>query len=449
MMHSKTCTPRRMACRYAARSGLRFFPLGPLPLGVWWMIAALLAPSPALAAGEHKIAMTALRAGEGATDKLAASLSDAVVAEVRRGGRTIITHDEVATILGHEAQKQLLSCDDASCYADLSGALGADELMTGSVAKLGTSWVVHLQRIDLGSVKVVAQADRRLKDASLDDLLDALPGLTQEVVSAVPKSGEPTSTALPRGDGQKPSPRAELPLEDLEETKGLTLFKKGKHYLALNLSQKNRSPVFFGDGKRFFKQHTAGSGRNGENFSITIWDPRYRDGYMRGVDHKDGVTTARCGDDQPPLEPLSKSAQDKILRAAKFFRPAWTRAAVAIASDDQGGYIVVDQAREPRSNTDFRLYAGTRGAFSYLPVTDYTRSDRKEVFLTAKGQLVLDTNPNGKAIAYWTSGAARRELTPLSIFEAAPRVYGELGVYDGAPLGTFCDPLHPSNPGQR
>lgn len=62
-------------------------------------------------------------------------------------GVRVTTKNEISSLLGFERQKELLGCsaESTSCFAELGGALGVDGVITGSVGKVGQSFVVTLK----------------------------------------------------------------------------------------------------------------------------------------------------------------------------------------------------------------------------------------------------------------------------------------------------------------
>jgi hypothetical protein len=92
---------------------------------------------------------------------------------MQRGGLTVTTPAQIAAVLGVERQRQLLGCgDDGSCNAELAGALGADAIIIGSLAKIGDDTAVTLKAIDARSSKVITSVSGRDKkeEAVLDFL---------------------------------------------------------------------------------------------------------------------------------------------------------------------------------------------------------------------------------------------------------------------------------------
>lgn len=143
----------------------------------------MLAPLLALAlAAPARLAVLPIVAGEGVSDKTAAALTEALAAEVRkRSGAEIITQREINTVLSLERQKAMMGCSTDACMAELGGALGVSNLVNGDIARVGESLLVHFRLVDVSKVRVMAQANRRLRKGSLDDLLDLLPAMVGEL----------------------------------------------------------------------------------------------------------------------------------------------------------------------------------------------------------------------------------------------------------------------------
>lgn len=144
-----------------------------------------------------KLVVLSLTPGAAVEASVAETLSDAVAAEVARGGffDTVSSRD-IQTLLGLERQKQLLGCGDAAtsaCMTELSGALGARFVLSGTVGKLGEAWQLSLTALDTQKAQPLGRATRLAK--SLDALRAMLPWAVAEV-TATP-SPAPPSRALP------------------------------------------------------------------------------------------------------------------------------------------------------------------------------------------------------------------------------------------------------------
>jgi hypothetical protein len=142
------------------------------------MNAALFAVAlTALGAGPARPRLIVLDlAGSAGIDAAAIStLTATVAAEVdRRGVFEVFTSRELASVLGLERQKALLGCSEgASCLAELSGALGADLVLSGTIARLGDAWTLTLQTVDARSSRSIGRAVRIAPN--LDDFASTLP----------------------------------------------------------------------------------------------------------------------------------------------------------------------------------------------------------------------------------------------------------------------------------
>ncbi|HEY8210035.1 MAG TPA: hypothetical protein VIG99_21265 [Myxococcaceae bacterium] len=404
-----------------------------------------------LAAAPQKVAVMTMDAGEGITDKTAAAVTEAVIAEVRRQPNLqVVTPQEIATLLGFERQKQLLGChEDTSCMAEIGSALGVDRLLMGSLAKLGASWLVHLKLIDASKGSAVGQSDRRLKDKNIDDVLDSLPPMVAElfgrapppaaaVVAPPPVAPLPAVTTVKTESGGTDEP-AEVK-EGLR--KKLVLITDGKgHYVAVAGYEHSEDGFFAGDGKSFWLQRVIGSGAEGDiKFNMNFWDPRIPAAYQRAIDMDHGKYTMQCGDKEIPYQVVAKGEAESIMKKARFFKPRWRRAALAIARDDSGNYFVVDGAREDNDETRKpRLFTGPKGGMHEVPLRDTISDAKGMIVISEAGKLRIP--PSGDE-AEWTDG--RGAVLKLTKLELNPReaklIYKELGIYKDDPLRTACDP---------
>ena len=411
------------------------------------LLVAVLAAATAAApsAPKTRVAIVPLSAGEGVTEKIAHSVTELAVAEVRRiPSVQLITQQEVGTLLGFDRQRALLGCQEDTCVAEVGGALGVEHLVFGTLSKLGKSWLVTLKMMDVRNARTLAQADRRLKDAEIDDVLDAVepmvrelfgaPELTQRAAAATGKAGAVPASfeAAPLGPAW-----AEEPYDFGDKRPELQVATDDKgRYFAFEGSREAKL-FFVGDGKRFFAQRIIGSSSNGDSFDFSFWEPRAPARWMASFGVKDGAPQFQCGKTPIPLKRLGDKEAKKLVAKASFFQPRWRRAAHAIARDDEGNFFYVDRAREPEDNKDFRLYLGTKGKMRGVKVDDAILDEAGEVFFSGVGRLKMKRRPQLEA--EFVVGALRTSLNWLDVSRNAAFAYGELGAYAGEQLGTPCD----------
>ncbi len=114
------------------------------------------APAFSLRAGSEEITLAVLDLGASGTDEKAAeNLTQVVVHELKNfEGISVISRDEIKSMLLHEQSKMLVGCDDASCLAEIGGALGVQYLVSGSAGRMGDTYLLHLKLIDIREARV-------------------------------------------------------------------------------------------------------------------------------------------------------------------------------------------------------------------------------------------------------------------------------------------------------
>lgn len=102
-------------------------------------------------------------------------LTDEIVltAIAESGAYEVIGKGDVESLLAFERQKDLLACDDASCFAEIGSALGAEHLVSVSIGKVEEEWLVTAKLIDIGGARVTARQSDFVK-GGVRDLLAGL-----------------------------------------------------------------------------------------------------------------------------------------------------------------------------------------------------------------------------------------------------------------------------------
>lgn len=147
--------------------------------------AFLVASSPAFAA-EEKVKVAVLDMGaKGVTPELAASATALVASEMDRlGVFKVISGEDIRTMISFEKTKQSLGCEaDASCLAEIGGALGVDYIVAGSLGKLGETYTLFLNLTDIKKAVVESRVQENIEggDAKI------IPAITRAVGQLVGK----------------------------------------------------------------------------------------------------------------------------------------------------------------------------------------------------------------------------------------------------------------------
>ncbi len=86
------------------------------------------------------------------------SLSSVLAAEIKlRSGNsfTVMTRNELKSVLQQQAQAQMMGCNEADCAADIGKMASAQQIVTASIGKIGEGWLFTIQRVDTKSGQVL------------------------------------------------------------------------------------------------------------------------------------------------------------------------------------------------------------------------------------------------------------------------------------------------------
>jgi hypothetical protein len=229
-----------------------------------------------------------------------------------------------------------------------------------------------------------------------------------------------------------------------------------QHYVVYNRTTAFEGPLFYGDGKNFYRLRIIGGGGSGtESFSVYWVDQRMvgmssNAGTEFTMKDSGGVYTVTCGKKDTSMKAVPKADFEKLISEAQFFEPLWNRRAERLLRDDTGTYYYVDRLRteDDTDRRDFRLFVGPRGKMKQLPLKDVVDDSEGMIFSTKDGVLRLvagHESATGKKSAELKWVANKKELQLIEVPTDDSRnvrlIYRELGVYDSTRLGAPCDDL--------
>jgi hypothetical protein len=128
-----------------------------------------------------EIAVLPTRSAGAVSAEQAGSLTGLLASLVAgRPGYSVVTNDDIAGILGFEAQRQLLGCEnDSVCLAEIGGALGVTYLLATEASRFGDTWLLSLSVIDLELGRSASRTTVQADDERT--LLDRVPGAVDRV----------------------------------------------------------------------------------------------------------------------------------------------------------------------------------------------------------------------------------------------------------------------------
>jgi len=161
---------------------------------------------PALAGAPTKVAVIPTQLDATAKGQVPSLFDDYLLAAVQNQttGYEVIGQDDIAAILGFEQQKDLSSCNDASCIADIGGALGVDKIVVVKVARLAEDWVATGKIIDINRASVDNRISH-IEEGDVKELIKAVPTIISQLFgTAAIAEGAP-----PRGPGAEPDKKTQ------------------------------------------------------------------------------------------------------------------------------------------------------------------------------------------------------------------------------------------------
>jgi hypothetical protein len=105
-------------------------------------------------------------------------------------------------VVGFGRQKKMLGCaEDATCLAEIGGALGVDYVLTGSLGRLGNLTRVDLKLVDARKARVVARAGESVTGEE-ERLVSTVQGAVRELLRAASPATGAGPQAPARFDGR-------------------------------------------------------------------------------------------------------------------------------------------------------------------------------------------------------------------------------------------------------
>lgn len=125
------------------------------------------------------------------------AIQDLIASGIARRGYEVLTDRDVSKMLEYEETK--IRCgSEVSCLAEIGAALGVPEIVSGSLARLGESWLLSIQRIDARHARVAGRCSRRIQ-GDMDSVLDAVPHALTELYGPSAQSNPTPASAVERG----------------------------------------------------------------------------------------------------------------------------------------------------------------------------------------------------------------------------------------------------------
>ena len=148
------------------------------------LLGLLLLAAPPL--GE-RVFLSPLRVSEGVDGPTRLAVEEALVIAARARHNGVVGSADLTALLDAEAAVQAAGCDSSGCEAELADALGAPELLSAQLVKVGAStWVLSLKRLRRADMQVLASHQVTREGESPLVIAEAIDELTDVVVGPRP-----------------------------------------------------------------------------------------------------------------------------------------------------------------------------------------------------------------------------------------------------------------------
>ena len=166
---------------------------------LWLALVVLFAQTGvAHAQSKGKLAVLDIQA-TGVEPELIPTLTEILTVEIDAIGKyKVIAGRDVQSMLGFEKQKDIMGCTDASCLAEIGGALGVERSVAGHIGKVGSTYVINFKLINIRQADTEARVYETVRGES-DALIDAVRNAARKLLadSGAQMEPAPKVTAAP------------------------------------------------------------------------------------------------------------------------------------------------------------------------------------------------------------------------------------------------------------
>jgi TolB-like protein len=128
------------------------------------------------------IAVINLKSSSGVTAGEADLISDRLRGDLFNTGKVnVMERDQMQEILKEQGFQQSGACSNEACMVEIGQLLGVEQLITGSLGKVGSMFLVNLRIIDVKTAKITKVVSKDIK-GSIEDVVGELGSIAEELV---------------------------------------------------------------------------------------------------------------------------------------------------------------------------------------------------------------------------------------------------------------------------
>jgi hypothetical protein len=161
------------------------------------LLLAVLTSSTAFAATENNAVAVLDIQGTGVSADLLPTLTEVLTVEIAElGYYKVIAGRDIQSMLGFEKQKDVMGCTDASCLAEIGGALGVDRIVASHIGMVGSTYVVNIKLINIRMADTEARVYETVR-GEVDALIATIKKSVQKLLGSGSKAALAIGAKLP------------------------------------------------------------------------------------------------------------------------------------------------------------------------------------------------------------------------------------------------------------
>ncbi len=131
-----------------------------------------------------RVAVLDFDARAGITAAEAATLSDAFSAQlVETGEFTVVDRNRIKAVLQEQGFQQTEACSQVECVVEAGRILNVQQMFAGSIGKIGRTFNVTIQVIDISTAQIAVSKSRQHSGAIEELLSEVIPALASDMSS--------------------------------------------------------------------------------------------------------------------------------------------------------------------------------------------------------------------------------------------------------------------------
>jgi len=157
-----------------------------------------------------KVAALEIKPERGVDAGVARLLDEVILAQLS-DDYDVLGKSDISSMLGFEQQKQMLGCsEEASCLAEVGGALGVDYIVSGNLGQVGSLYLINLKLLDATKAKVIKRVSETV-EAKEEKLLMGVKSSVTRLMEAIEAARAGAAAPKPEpkpAAAAKPAPEA-------------------------------------------------------------------------------------------------------------------------------------------------------------------------------------------------------------------------------------------------